>query len=444
MASASVLRTYQARVLGSLFKAIPGSRGAQFTVMLPRQAGKNEISARLIGGLLAAHGKRGGSIIICAPTLYPQARISLERTRLALLASVRKVGMAVRVEENTIRFQGAVATFLSASPAAQVAGHTASIAIIADEAQDIEADWFDRQFRPMAASTGAPTVLFGTPWDGSTLLERAVEANRLRDERQRGRPYLDWQPRHHQVDWTEVAGVVPGYGAYVEAERTRLGPANPLYLSQYELVASRAAASLFDDASLVSLRGSHPVLAGPLEGERYVGGLDFGGAGEGADATVLTIARLAGSRCEVVAWHAWQGAPFNAIVGEVVGAARRWGLERLAADETGLGGPLVARLREPLGRSVVGVVFSASSKSELGWGLVGAAGSGRLVLPRDDGSREWRRAWDEVEVCRRHLRPGGQLGWGAPPGKHDDYVASLALCLWAADSAPAPRIARGR
>jgi len=157
------LRTYQARVLGSLFKAIPGSRGAQFTVMLPRQAGKNEISARLIGGLLAAHGKRGGSIIICAPTLYPQARISLERTRLALLASVRKVGMAVRVEENTIRFQGAVATFLSASPAAHVAGHTASIAIIADEAQDIEADWFDRQFRPMAASTGAPTVLFGTP-----------------------------------------------------------------------------------------------------------------------------------------------------------------------------------------------------------------------------------------------------------------------------------------
>jgi hypothetical protein len=444
MVNSSPLRPYQGRVLDSLFRALPGSRGAQFTVMLPRQAGKNEISARLIGGLLLAHGEGGGSVIVCAPTLYPQARISLERTRLALLTGARYAGMAVVVEENSIRHRGAVATFLSASPAAHVAGHTASIALIADEAQDIDADWFDRQFRPMAASTGAPTVLFGTPWDGSTLLERAVEANRLRDERQRGRPYLDWQPRHHQVDWTEVAGVVPEYGAYVEGERARLGPANPLYLSQYELVASRAAASLFDDASLVSLRGSHPVFGGPVAGERYVGGLDFGGAGEGADATVLTVARLAGRRCEVVAWHAWQGAPFNAIVGEVAGTARRWGLERLAADETGLGGPLVARLRELLGRRVVGVVFSASSKSELGWGLVGAAGSARLALPRDDGSLEWRRAWGEVETCRRYLRPGGQLGWGAPPGRRDDYVASLALCLWAADSAPAPRIARGR
>lgn len=118
------MRPYQGRVLGSLCRALPAARGAQLTVMLPRQTGKNEIAARLIVWLLAANRDAGGSIIICAPTLYPQARISLERTRAVLLAVAHWRGMALSVEDNVIRHRGAMATFLSASPAAHVAGHT--------------------------------------------------------------------------------------------------------------------------------------------------------------------------------------------------------------------------------------------------------------------------------------------------------------------------------
>jgi hypothetical protein len=91
----------------------------------------------------------------------------------------------------------------------------------------------------------------------------------------------------------------------------------------------------------------------------------------------------------------------------------------------------------------VGLVFTAASKSELGWALIGAAGSGRLALPVAEGSADWRRAWDELHACRRQLRPGGQVAWSAPPGLHDDYVASLALCLRAAETAGLPRLARG-
>ena len=438
------MRPYQGRVLGSLCRALPAARGAQLTVMLPRQTGKNEIAARLIVWLLAANRDAGGSIIICAPTLYPQARISLERTRAVLLAVAHWRGMALSVEDNVIRHRGATATFLSASPAAHVAGHTASIALIADEAQDIEVDWFDRQFRPMAASTGAPAVLLGTPWDGTTLLERAAEANRARDAKQRGTPYRAFEPRHHEVKWEEVAVAAPAYGKYVAAERERLGASNPLYLSQYELVASRGAASLFDAVALEGMRGSHAVLAGPRPGERYVGGLDFGGPGEGADATVLTIARVVGGRCEVVGWRWWRGVAYGALAAGIAAEVRVWGLERLVADDTGLGGPLVARLGESLGRCVVGFTFTSVSKSELGWELVGAAATGRLVLPAADGSRAWRRAHEELGACRRYLRAGGQLAWSAPPGSHDDAVASLALCLHAASRLPAQRVARGR
>lgn len=149
-------------------------------------------------------------------------------------------GAAARVDANVVAVGRASAIFLSASPAAHVAGHTASIALIADEAQDIDTDWFNRQFRPMAASTGAPTVLLGTPWDGQTLLEKAADSNRQRDA-----TVSSSRRRHFQVSWQEVVDAVPAYGDYVRSERERLGANHPLFLSQYELIAAEGAGRLF-------------------------------------------------------------------------------------------------------------------------------------------------------------------------------------------------------
>lgn len=165
-----------------LLTGIAANRGATFTVMFPRQAGKNEVAAVVVACLLRSHARTGGTVVVCAPTLYPQAEISEQRLRRVLSFSERLFpGLATRVEANVVAVGRASAIFLSASPAAHVAGHTASIALIADEAPDIDTDWFNRQFRPMAASTGAPTVLLGTPWDGQTLLEKAADLNRQTD-----------------------------------------------------------------------------------------------------------------------------------------------------------------------------------------------------------------------------------------------------------------------
>jgi hypothetical protein len=84
------LRSYQARVLRSLYGQLPASPGAQFTVMFPRQSGKNEVSAALVASLMQHYAKREGTIIVCAPTLYPQGRISLERTRTGLIRFARR------------------------------------------------------------------------------------------------------------------------------------------------------------------------------------------------------------------------------------------------------------------------------------------------------------------------------------------------------------------
>lgn len=438
------LRAYQARVLRGLLRAVASGPGAPLTVMMPRQSGKNEIAAALVAYLLRAHAREGGTVVVCAPTLDPQARISAERIRAALAATDALVPAAgqSRSRGDTVVAGRARAVLLSASPQASVAGHTASIALIADEAQDIDADWFDRQFRPMAASTDAPTILFGTAWNGRTLLERAAAANRARDA---ATPH---GPRHHQqAGWREVAATLPAYGAYVRAERERLGVGHPLFLSQYELVPGEAARRLLTRDLLAALEGGHEPLSAPEAGERYVAGLDFGGEGEDADATVLTIARAeasgGASACRVVALREWRGEPYARVLDGVRALDRLWRFDRVCVDATGLGAPLAAQLRPQFGARLDEFTFTAASKSALGYALLAAARTGRLALPRDDGGPEAARCREELASCEASLAGGGRLAWGAARG-HDDYVASLALCLRAAESAGPPRVAVGR
>lgn len=439
------LRDYQARTLLSLRRGMATNPGATFTVMFPRQAGKNEVAAVLVAGLLRENAARGGTVVVCAPTMTPQGAISFDRAKRLLAASehVLPEGGRTVFEGANIRVGRASAIYLSASPAAHVAGHTASLALIADEAQDIEADWFNRQFRPMAASTGAPTVLFGTPWDGHTLLEEVADANRRRDAKQRGQRYLHFDPFHHEVRWQEVADSNPRYGDYVRSERARLGANHPLYITQYELLPAQGAGGMFSVAQLARLDSEYPRLRAALPGERYVAGLDLGGQGEHADRTVLTIARIRGSRCEVVEHITWRSTSFGVLVAGIIEAARQWRIERLCADATGMGAALVSQLAEALGSTVEPFVFSSTSKSELGYGLLAAIDTGRLSLYAPDSSAERHTCLAELHACRATLRGHSLMQWQAPPGAHDDYVASLALCLRAAQGAPAPKLAFG-
>ena len=442
----SWLRDYQVRVARSLILGVLYRTAPSFTVMFPRQAGKNEVSAAVVAGLLRLHADVGGSIIVCAPTLTPQAAISLDRTTRAarLAARLLPPGTPMLTDGNRLTIGRATATFLSASPEAHVAGHTASIALVADEAQDIEADWFDRQFRPMAASTAAPTIMFGTPWDGQTLLEREAAANRASDAGRTSRPYLGFIPRHHEVAWQQVAAALPVYGDHVRAERGRLGAHHPLFRTQYGLETIEGGGRLLSGAELAAVEGAHARLRLPLPGERYVAGLDFAGEGVNADATVLTIARVAGDRCEVVEHAAWRSQPFARLVDDLRVLFARWRPARVTADATGMGGPLCAQLAPLLGDAIEAFTFTAASKSELGYALVAAAGTGRLTLYADDGSPEAAACCSELRACRARHAAGGQLRWEGPPGMHDDYVASLALCVRAASSAPELRVARGR
>src|SRR3989442_5270173 len=67
----------------------------------------------------------------------------------------------------------------------------------------------------------------------------------------------------------------------------------------------------------------------------------------------------------VVAIRELRGTPFEAQVAEIVRLADRHAPLRICVDETGLGLPIVERLRLKLGHRVEGVTFTAPIKDEL-------------------------------------------------------------------------------
>src|SRR5690349_20782679 len=73
------LRQYQVDVARAILRSIEDQAGRTFTVMMPRQSGKNETSAQLEAFLLTRHQKVGGSIVKAAPTFTPQIINSIKR-----------------------------------------------------------------------------------------------------------------------------------------------------------------------------------------------------------------------------------------------------------------------------------------------------------------------------------------------------------------------------
>ena len=125
------LRPYQIEAGRAILDSVMGHRGLTFTVVMARQAGKNELSAQVELLLLIKHVQRAVDGIKCAPTFEPQGRISLRRLW-SRLAQTGLEPLAAREDGYAIRLGRARQLFLSAEPAANVMGHTAALLLEVD------------------------------------------------------------------------------------------------------------------------------------------------------------------------------------------------------------------------------------------------------------------------------------------------------------------------
>ena len=450
------LRPYQIEVARAAMDSIQKGRGLILSVEIARQGGKNELSAHLELLLLTLYMARGGNLIKCSPTFKPQTVISMERLK-QRLADFGFDGIYRLHMGYIVQLGNAETIFLSAEGSSSVVGHTADILLEIDEAQDVSKEKYTREFRPMGSAANVTTILYGTAWDDSTLLEEVKQAN-LELERK------DGIKRHFRYDWQEVGRYNPDYIRFVQAERQRLGEDHPLFRTQYALLPITHGGGFLSRQQIALVLGEHHRQLHPEEKKTYIAGVDLageyeqeimGGAttgnerGRGHDSTVITIAEVDATNpsqpvLKVVEQYQWTGTPHSQLYTQMTNIFRSvWNCGRIVVDATGIGQPVASFLRKELGSRVIPFVISTKSKSDMGFELLSFINAGRLKLYEQDGSREYKETLFELERARVRYRPNQTMNFYVDPQEgHDDFLVSLALAVQAARGL-VPREAKG-
>jgi hypothetical protein len=394
-----------------------------------------------------------------------------------------------------VQLGNAKVIFLSAEGSSSVVGHTADILLEIDEAQDVSQKKYTKEFRPMGSAANVTTVLYGTTWDDSTLLEQMKQGN-LESEKK------DGIKRHFRYDWQEVGRYNPDYLKFVQSERERLGEEHPLFRTQYALLPIKGAGGFLSRQQIALMLGEHQRQSHPDSKRTYVAGVDLAGEHEqemwlegtlashpkchsvldtesrggcvmrgsrfrgndrevdsgtrGGDSTVITIAEVAspsarspftgqgGGEVKVVEQYQWTGTPHSQLYAEMIHILKDvWKCQRIVVDATGIGQPVASFLRSELGSKVIPFVITSKKKSEMGFELLSCINSGRVKLYKQDSSPEYQETLFELERARAQYRPNQTMNFYVDPQEgHDDFLVSLALVLQAAQGI-SPREAKG-
>lgn len=472
------MRRYQLEPAQAILESVRACRGEHHAVVFSRQAGKDELLAQLVIQILFEHRKSGGSIVLAAPTFRPQSLTMRDRVLERLQFANHRIRHQMR-EGMILEIGRASARFLSASPLANTRGQTASLLLVANEAQDISTSQWDAVFDPMAATTNATTLYLGTVWSRHTLLARQMRHLEQLEDASKGQVW--------KVDWQRVAEVLPAYGERVRDRIDQLGADHPAIRTEYLLEELDDAGSLFSESHIQQMRGEHPRQFAATPGRRYALLVDVAGESETPllpgmadltgrrDSTALTVVEIAdpsrdersldhyGEQCvyRVVNRMAWTGINHALLHRELVDLARRtWRVSILIIDATGVGAGLASFLKAELSKRAEGVApvdvvpfqFTAQSKSRLAWDFIGLIAGGRYqeyVETAAPGSPEAgltvaftaQLRSIEYDVANTTSK---QVRWGTPAHRgHDDLVMSAAMTALLDNYDYRPRIARG-
>jgi hypothetical protein len=427
------LRPYQLEPARAVMESVTARRGETISVMMSRQAGKNELSAHLEAYLLSLHRAIGGQIVKCAPTCRP--RLAVSRLRLEWVLENPLTHGLWRAEPGGLRLGEASIRFLPAEPGRDAVGAAASLLLEVDAAQDVDPDEHDRGLATIAAPV-ATRVYYGTAWRGDDLLQRAREENLARERR-------DGVRRHFEFPWEVVAAQSSEYARHVAGERARLGDDHPLFRAQYRLETLGGETSFLTARRRELMRGDHARRHAPEDGSAHVAGVAL--AGPTGDFTVVTIARVVPAEIadgvvepslEVVEHLRLTGGSDRSS-GQALLAALRdvWRCRRVVVDAAGAG--LTDHLRGAIGDVVRPFVFTAESASRLGFAFLAAVNGGRFRMygdPAAAGDADGCAAelWREATLSRCAVRRGQRIAFWVPGGEGEDgFLLSAALCAWA-------------
>ena len=151
-----------------------------------------------------------------------------------------------------------------------------------------------------------------------------------------------------------------------------------------------------------------------------VAGYDPGGKESQAAFIVL---KRKGDRIYVVYQRAERGRRYTDFNAEIADYHKRYPLQRLYVDMTGLGNPIIEHLEELLGRNVVeGVTLTDKKKEEVFANLKIMFEEGKIALPNDDYA-----LLNALNAVTYERTRSGGYRFGQRKGAFDDLAYALAL-----------------
>jgi hypothetical protein len=423
-ASGVTLRTYQEAAAQAIVDSVINQRGLSFVVIFPRQSGKNELQAQIEAYLLTIFSPTPAEIVKVSPTWKPQSLNAMRRLERVLKRNLIARSRWTKESGYIYRIGDARIFFFSGAPTAHIVGATASTLLEVDEAQDVTPEKYDKEIAPMAASTNATRLFWGTAWTSQTLLAREKRAA-LAAEKQ------DGIQRLFQINCEQVGEVVPAYKDFVASQVASLGRNHPFIRTQFYSEEVDDQAGMFTAERIALMQGDHPAQSAPRPGGIYlftldVGGEDFsasaspiwgdgrgesfsplplderagsksfsplpegrgvGGEGANRDSTALTIFEIdlvtfAGvihqPLFKVVSRVQWTGARQVSIFKQIAALVGLWKPHKIITDATGVGEGITGMLAQAYGSQVIPFKFTQQSKSRLGWDFLAAIETGRF------------------------------------------------------------------
>ena len=150
------LHRYQLEPARAILESVRLNQGLDLVVIMPRQAGKDELLAALKIYLMRMLWDKDRNIVEVNPTYKPQtigAILRLENRMDANLLTRKRW----KKRSDYYRMIGSCRTiFLSGDGQANVVGATANLLLVINEAQDILPAIYEKHFAPMAASRAGP------------------------------------------------------------------------------------------------------------------------------------------------------------------------------------------------------------------------------------------------------------------------------------------------
>lgn len=438
------MRPYQLKPAQAIIQSILKGKGMTFVIIMPRQSGKDELLINLLAFLVNLYAHRERGIVVVNPTYKPQTINSILRFENRLNTNIL-TKMFWRKRSDFMRMIGScIVSFLSGDAAANVVGATASLALIVNEAQDIEPHIYDKRFAPMVASTNATRIIAGTVWTSQTLLAREKRAA-LELQKQ------DGIQRVFEYTANDVRKIVPAYGTFVDGEIKKLGRQHPLVKTQYFCEEIDAIVGMFNAGRMALTIGDQPAQELPEAGQLYAVTMDIGGQDEalinldgmgnpGRDYVTMDIIAIDQSSLEtlqaptyrIVKRLEWHGENHVNIFGALCAIVEGWRIQYIVMDATGVGEGLWGMCAKKYPARTIPIKFTEQVKSEIGYAFLGMIETGRFrdCAPSEIVKEQYNHCQSEVLIG-----PAKTMRWGVKDGTrgangqliHDDWILADAL-----------------